>query len=109
VAALLPQSGQPRNFNGQKLPNEPKAQKVGCENAINDYVTLMDWQKMTALAVVAGTAGAFLFRAWPRRRKFSFTQDTHCGCGSASTPGTKNSIVFHARKGQRPQVIMKMK
>jgi hypothetical protein len=69
----------------------------------------MDWQTLTALAVVAGTATIFAVRAWPRRRKFSFAQDTHCGCGSSSQSGPKNSIVFHARKGQRAQVIVKMK
>ena len=67
----------------------------------------MDWQTIAALAVVAGTAGVFLARAWPRRRKFSFERETHCGCGTAGQAG--NSVVFHARKGQRAQVIVKMK
>jgi hypothetical protein len=69
----------------------------------------MDWQRIAALAVVAGTAGVFLARAWPRRRPFSFERQTHCGCGSAGQAGAKNSVVFHARKGQRAQVIVKMK
>jgi len=69
----------------------------------------MDWQRIAALAVVAGTAGVFLARAWPRRRKFSFERQTHCGCGTAGQAGAKNSVVFHARKGQRAQVIVKMK
>jgi len=69
----------------------------------------MDWQKFVALAVVAGVAGAFLARALCRRRKFSFARDTHCGCGSASQSGTGNSILFHARKGERPRVIVKMR
>jgi hypothetical protein len=69
----------------------------------------MDWQQLAALGLVAATAGVFIYRAWPRRRKFDFARDTHCGCGSASGPAAKNSIVFHARKGQRAQVIMKMK
>ncbi|MGD1083898.1 MAG: hypothetical protein ABSA47_04000 [Verrucomicrobiota bacterium] len=73
------------------------------------YIIRMDWQKFVALAVVAGTAGAFLARALSRRRKFSFARDTHCGCGSASQSGPRNSILFHARKGERPQVILKMK
>jgi hypothetical protein len=63
---------------------------------------------MTALAVVLVTATTFVVRAWPHRRKFSFAHDTHCGCGSSSA-ANKNSIVFHARKGERAQVIMKMK
>ena len=67
----------------------------------------MDWQSIAALAVVAGTAGVFLVRAWPRRRKFSFERETHCGCGTAGQAG--NSVLFRARKGQRAQVIVKMK
>jgi hypothetical protein len=69
----------------------------------------MDWQKIAALAAVAGTAAVFLARAWPRRRKFSFDRNTHCGCGSAGRAGAGNSVVFHARKGQRALVIVKMK
>jgi hypothetical protein len=74
-----------------------------------DYIAFVDWQKLSALAIVGGTAAIFIARAWPRKRKFSFARDTHCGCSSASQPGGKNSVVFHARKGQRAQVIMKMK
>jgi hypothetical protein len=69
----------------------------------------MDWQSIAALAMVVGTAGIFAFRAWPRRRKFSFEHDTHCGCGSGGGTPNKNSVVFHARKGARGQVIVKMK
>ena len=69
----------------------------------------MDWQTTTALAVVAGTAGVFLAKAWPRRRKFSFERDTHCGCGTAGEGGGRNSVVFRARKGERAQVIVRMK
>jgi hypothetical protein len=70
----------------------------------------MDWQKIAALAVVAGTAGLFVLKAIGRRhKKFSFERDTHCGCGSTGQTGPKNSIVFSARKGQRAQVIVKMK
>jgi len=65
----------------------------------------MDWQEITASIVVAATAALFVL-SWVRPRKFSFQRDTHCGCASAA-PG--NSIVFRARKGQRREVIMKMK
>jgi hypothetical protein len=64
----------------------------------------MDWQKIASFVIVAFTAGAFL-RVKLRRRKFSFAHDTHCGCASPS--GSKNSIIFHARKGQRAQIIVK--
>lgn len=66
----------------------------------------MDWQKIAALAVVAATAGLFL-RANLRRRKFSFEHDTHCGCSSANSPRPTGSIVFSARKGSRPKIIVK--
>jgi hypothetical protein len=65
----------------------------------------MDWQQTTASAVVAVTAVLFAHAAL-RPRKFSFKRDTHCGCAS---PGAGNSVVFRARKGQRSEVIMKMK
>ena len=68
----------------------------------------MDWQQIAALAVVAVTTAVFVVRAWPRRR-FSFQRDTHCGCGGANHSGPKNSVVFRARKGERGQIIVKMK
>lgn len=68
----------------------------------------MSWQQTASLVIVAGTAGAF---AWARfrRRKFSFERDTHCGCSAAGEPGQKSSIVYRARKGGRPEVIVKMR
>ena len=68
----------------------------------------MDWQQITALGIVAVTAGFFL-RSKLRRRKFSFEHDTHCGCSSPAQSGSKSSIVFKARKGQRPEIVVKMK
>jgi hypothetical protein len=67
----------------------------------------MDWQQLTTLLIVA-LAAALLLRARFRRRKFSFERDTHCGC-SAPTAGAKGSIIFHARKGERPQTMVKLK
>jgi len=66
----------------------------------------MDWQQIAALTVVAATAGIFIWTKL-RRRKFSFEHDTHCGCGSASERGLGYSIVFSARKGHRPKIILK--
>jgi len=68
----------------------------------------MDWQQIAALGVVGLTASMFVGARF-RRRKFSFQQDTHCGCGASGQAAPKTSIVFHARKGQRPQVVLKMK
>jgi hypothetical protein len=68
----------------------------------------MDWQQVVSLAIVAAAAGFFL-RARLHRRKFSFARDTHCGCSAPGRPGEKSSIVFRARKGGRPEVVVKMK
>jgi len=67
----------------------------------------MDWQETAALAIVATVTALF---AWARLRprKFSFQRDTHCGCASPAAP-PKSSIIFHARKGERGQIVMRMK
>ena len=82
-----------------------------CAQAVRDYLTGMDWQSIAALTVVLATAGIFAAKSWPRKPKFSFERDTHCGCssGGGGAAPTKNSIVFHARKGARGQIIVKMK
>jgi len=66
------------------------------------------WQETVALSIVTLTAGVFLWQRL-RPRKFSLQRDTHCGCASPGQSGAGPSIVFHARKGERPQVIVKMK
>jgi hypothetical protein len=66
----------------------------------------MDWQQLLSLVIVAAAAG-MLLAGGLRRRKFSFGR-THCGCARAASTGVQGSIVFHARKGQRPEVIVKM-
>jgi hypothetical protein len=67
----------------------------------------MDWQEITALAITAATVAVFAWSRW-RRRQFDFRRDTHCGCSPAAD-APQGSIVFHARKGERPQVIIKAK
>lgn len=69
----------------------------------------MDWQQWVALTIVGVTAVAM---AWSklRPRKFSFQRDTHCGsCCAAHREAPQHSIVFRARKGERPQMIVKVK
>jgi hypothetical protein len=85
----------------------PGKKLLRCAGWFSDYVAGVDWQQIVSLIIVAGAAGALL---WSRlgRRKFSFERDTHCGCGTVSGP-TQNSIVFRARKGEPPQVVVKMK
>ena len=68
----------------------------------------MDWQEFAALTIVVLTAAAFVWSRF-RRRRFSFERQTHCGCSSGGQNSRGQSIVFHARKGERPQVLVKMK
>ncbi len=68
----------------------------------------MNWQQAVSLMIVAGVAGLFLWGR-VRRRKFSFERDTHCGCSAPGPSADKSSIVFHARKGGRPAVTVRMK
>ena len=70
------------------------------------YLRGMDWQQLLALLIVASTAGIFLWNKF-RRRKFSFEKETHCGCGTNRPIGPAQSIQFKARKGERPQVIVR--
>lgn len=67
----------------------------------------MDWQQLVALAIVGITAVALVWSRF-RPRKFSFVRDTHCGC-AAGQQTSRHSIVYRARKGERPQVTLKMK
>jgi hypothetical protein len=71
-----------------------------------DYVARMDWQQLLALLIVATTVALFLWSK-VRRKKFSFAKSTHCGCSSAQSPGSAQTIQFKARKGQRPTVVIK--
>ena len=68
----------------------------------------MDWQQLVSLAVV-GCAAVLLLGSRFRRRKFSFERDTHCGCAAVPASALRNTIVFHARKGERPRVLVKMR
>ncbi len=68
----------------------------------------MDWQQLVTLLIVAVAAGLLLWSRF-RPRRFRFERDTHCGCSSPSKTGSQTSIVFHARKGEQPRVLVKMK
>lgn len=72
------------------------------------YVGCVNWQTIASLVIVALAAAGLLWGRF-RRRKFDFHRDTHCGCTAPSDSPTHQSILFHARKGQRPQVIVKKK
>jgi hypothetical protein len=81
------------------------AENPGCVRLGWAYVGSVNWQQVVSLIIVAVAAAALLW-GWIRRRKFRFDRDTHCGCGTSSQQG---SIIFHARKGERSQVLVKMK
>jgi len=68
----------------------------------------MDWQQVASLTIVAGAASALLGSKF-RRRRFSFQRDTHCGCSSIASPVSQSSVVYRARKGKRPEVLVKMR
>jgi hypothetical protein len=68
----------------------------------------MDWQQLVSLAMVA-CAAVLLLGSRFRRRKFSFERGTHCGCAAVRVSSPQNSIVFRARKGERPRVLVKMR
>jgi hypothetical protein len=81
---------------------------ICCAALVWGYVGSMDWQQMGSLGVVA-SAAVLLARGKLRRRRFSFERGTHCGCAGVHESSPQNSIVFRARKGERPQVLVKMR
>jgi hypothetical protein len=66
----------------------------------------MDWQQPVALGIVALAAGGLLWRQF-RPRKPLTGGPGGCHCEGSSALRSKGSIVFHARKGERPKVIVK--
>ena len=73
-----------------------------------DYVAIVDWQQAVALLIVASAVGLLVWGR-VRRRRFSFERDTHCGCSTVDAAASQQSIVFRARKGERPQILMRNK
>src|SRR5215471_21229648 len=74
-------------------------------HAVRSYVAPMDWQQSAALAIVAVTGGLFVRARWRRRTKLSCA--SHCGCPAAANP-PRASVVYRARKGERPEIVVKM-
>ena len=67
----------------------------------------MDWQQAVSLCIVAATA-VLLVGSRLRRRKFSFKPGNPCGCASAGSGARGESIVYRARKGERPEILVKL-
>ena len=93
---------------GQNSIGKAAAKNRGCRRGISGYVAGVNWQTVVSLVIVT-LAVAGLLWGWLRRRKFSFARDTHCGCSAAQHSPNTSSIIFHARKGERPQIIVKSK
>ena len=81
---------------------------MDCQSAPPVYVGFVNWQTIASLVIVVLAAAGLLWGRF-RRRKFNFHRDTHCGCAPPDQSPTHQSIIFHARKGERPQVIIKKK
>jgi hypothetical protein len=68
----------------------------------------MDWQQLVSLMIVAAAGGLLLAGALGRRRSI-FQRGMPCGCAAVSQSAPHSSIVFRARKGERPLVFVRMK
>jgi len=87
-----------------------KGENISCARGESGYVGIVDWQQVTALGIVGLTAAILLWSKFkPRPAKFSLERDTHCGCHSPGHSASRSSMVFRARRGERPQVVVKMK
>jgi hypothetical protein len=83
-------------------------QKRSCAEFKTSYVVIVDWQQIVSLSIVGITAAALLWSKF-RPRKLSLQRATHCGCASPSQSASQSSIIFRARRGERPQILIKMK
>ena len=79
-----------------------------CGASISGYVAAVDWQQAVSLGIVAATA-TILARPLLRRRKSSVARAMRCVCHSAAHATSASSIIYRARKGERPQVLVKLK
>jgi len=79
-----------------------------CTQHVWGYVATMDWQQLASLAIV-GIAAALMLRSKFRRPKTPFSIANHCGGCAGIKIVPKNSVIYHARKGERPRVVVKMK
>jgi len=67
----------------------------------------MGWQDIAAFGIVAATASIFVWKTMqPRRALAGGRRAGPCGCSSPTTL-PKQSIVFRARKGERPQIVVR--
>lgn len=67
----------------------------------------MNWQEIVALGVV-GSAAFLLLRPLLRPPAPLRSPANPCGCSAVGAGGSKASIIVRSRKGERPQVILRM-
>jgi len=67
----------------------------------------MDWQQAVSLCIVATTA-VLLVGGGLRRRTIGSKRGNACGCAAAGSGVRGESMVFRARKGARPEIVVKL-
>jgi hypothetical protein len=85
-----------------------KPKNISCAPRFSDYLATMDWQQLVSLTIVSAAA-VLLLRGRFRPRKFSFQRATHCGGCAHANSVPQHTIIFRARKGERPQMVIKPK
>lgn len=79
----------------------------GCVMAFSRYCEFMDWQQIVSLGIVVSTAAWVVTRFFYRRHESTLG---HCSCPSeGASSGSQNSIIFRARKGERPEIVVKFR
>lgn len=68
----------------------------------------MDWQQLASLAIVS-VAAALLLRSKVQSPKLRFARTNPCGCAGSRREVPQHSVIYHARKGERPRIIVKMR
>jgi len=66
----------------------------------------MDWQDIIALTIVGLTATIFLWNRFRSKQSGALCAG-HCGCSSKPGSSSKESILFRARKGERPEILIR--
>ena len=67
----------------------------------------MNWQEIAALGIVSAAA-FLLLRPLLRPPAPLRSPANPCGCGAVGAGGNKTSIIVRSRKGERPQVILRL-
>jgi hypothetical protein len=112
IAGLSLTEGPGKGVVGRTEPcsgrNHRKHQRIpGCGSGPGRYVGNVDWQQAASLGIVA-VAAIWLLGRLMRRRRQPGSGAGLCGC-SGGGKGQPGSIVCRARKGERPQVVVRFR